>query len=403
MKILFINTLYFPLVGGGAEVTLQNLAECMNRQGHEVCILATGPHKGLRKEEIRGIRVYRAGLKNIFFHHGRILPAAWKRALWHLIDIYNPFMMRYVQEVIAREQPDVVSCHGLIGWSIATWDAIQAQGIPIVQVLHDYYLLSPRVTMLNGLQPSSKACVPCRLMRLMHPHRSNKVTAVVGVSQFILNKFLAQGYFRKTPNKTYIHNTRHFNPSLDHPVSCADTVTFGFIGTLAAHKGIELLLDTFVRHAPPNWRLKIAGYGEVGYENMLKQRYLHPGIEFIGYVQPSEFFPGLDFTVVPSLWEEPLGMVVAESLMHGIPVLGSNRGGIPEMLPEDRLGQLFDPDDPSSLPTVMAAMAAECVRYRSLRGEIRQCATPFSDQGAWAEKWDVVYRQAIEMARQRKS
>jgi glycosyltransferase involved in cell wall biosynthesis len=400
MKILFINTLYSPHIGGGAEVTLQNLAESMKRQGHEVCILATGPHRGLQEEEIRGIHVYRAGLRNIFFHHGApVLPPVWKRALWHLIDIYNPFMKRYVREVLEREQPDVVSCHGLSGWSIAPWDVIYARGVPIVQVLHDYYLLSPKVTMSKKGQPNSKPCLLCSLMRMIHRQRSNRAVAVVGVSQFILNKFLAQGYFRKTPVKTFIHNTRNFNVPVDHDSSRGDKITFGFIGTLAAHKGIELLLETFLKHGMANWRLKVAGQGKADYEAMLKQRFHHPGIEFLSYVQPFEFFPNLDITVVPSLWEEPLGMVVAESLMYGVPVLGSNRGGIPEMLQDERLGRLFDPNDPSGLPKAMAAMADECGRYRGLREEICQCSIPFRDQDAWGKKWDAVYRQANEMAK----
>jgi glycosyltransferase involved in cell wall biosynthesis len=221
---------------------------------------------------------------------------------------------------------------------------------------------------------------------------------VVGVCQLILNKFITQGYFRKTPIKTFIHNTRNFKVPLNQSPSCGELITFGFIGTLAAHKGIEVLLKTFVDHAPSHWRLKVAGRGKADYEARLKERFNHPGIEFIGQVKPSEFFPDLDFTVVPSLWEEPLGMVVAESLLHGIPVVGSNRGGIPEMLRDERLGRLFNPDDPSALPAVMADMAAAREYYRGLTEEIRQCAAPFSDQDRWAKTWETLYRQAIEGA-----
>ena len=55
-------------------------------------------------------------------------------------------------------------------------------------------------------------------------------------------------------------------------------------------------------------------------------------IEYLGYVDSSKFFEMIDVLIVPSLWNEPFGRVVIESILHSKPVIASNVGGIPELL-----------------------------------------------------------------------
>ncbi|MBU2818033.1 glycosyltransferase family 4 protein, partial [Acidithiobacillus ferrooxidans] len=57
----------------------------------------------------------------------------------------------------------------------------------------------------------------------------------------------------------------------------------------------------------------------------------------------------VDIVVVPSLWQEPLGLVVAEALAFGKPVIASKRGGIPEMIKDGENGLLFEPNRPEDL------------------------------------------------------
>ncbi|MCS2571544.1 hypothetical protein NXX61_13760 [Bacteroides ovatus] len=64
MTILFINTLYSPHIGGGAEVICQEQVEGFQRRGYTVSVLTTSPNLGLCQEDVNGITVYRAGIKN---------------------------------------------------------------------------------------------------------------------------------------------------------------------------------------------------------------------------------------------------------------------------------------------------------------------------------------------------
>jgi glycosyltransferase involved in cell wall biosynthesis len=217
MKILYINILYAPYLYGGAERTLQTLAEGMVVRGHDVTVLTTGPDSGLHEDSINGVRVLRAGMRNLFWHAVRNKPPAWKRSLWHLVDMYNPLMRRLVSDVVCHVKPDVVSLHNLPGFSVSAWDAIYQEGVPMVQVLHDQYLLCPRCTMFRDDHVCERQCLSCRTMRYFHPRLSKKVNAVVGISRFILDHHIQHGYFCESSIMRIIHNVRNNSKALTAP------------------------------------------------------------------------------------------------------------------------------------------------------------------------------------------
>lgn len=399
MKLLFLNTLYAPYIGGGAEIILQEQAEGLMNLGHSVSVLCTGPESGLHETFVDGIKVYRGGLRNLYFPFGKSTSSTLRRAFWHFVDIYNPFMKDHIRRVITIEKPDVVSCHNLSGWSIAAWDAVSEFDIPVVQVLHDHYLLCPRSTMFDGKCACDGQCRACRCMRLPHATASNRVSAVVGVSQFMLDYLISFGYFRETRIRKVIHNVRDITlpEYVRGKAEKSRGPVFGYIGTLQPAKGIELLLKTFSDIALPEWRLNVAGTGKSDYEMFLKNRYHDPRITFLGYCRQQDFFKSIDICVVPSLWKEALGMVVAESLLFGIPVIASDRGGIPEMICEEKNGMLFRPDNPSGLEKAMNEMAANIDDWRVRFPEIIQSAASFTGKERWLRQYENLYQDSVSI------
>lgn len=401
MKILFINSLYEPYVLGGAEIVLRSHVDALYKRGYQVAVLTLGPESGLIKEEVDGVSVWRAEHRNVAWNFGGERLPVWKRTLWHLADAYNPLMAKTVRQVVHMERPDIVCAHNLTGWTVAAWSELHRLGVPIVQVLHDQYLLCIRSNMFDAGRTCPGQCMKCRLMRLFHPRLSRRVSAVVGVSGFILDKLLRNGYFADVPIREVIRNARLIPDAfVEGAASRADgrtagQVEFGFIGSLLPTKGIELLLETFARNSHHDWFLTVAGTGKRDYEDSLRRRYAHPRINFMGRVSPESFFSKVDVTVVPSLVEDTLPGVVLESLSFGLPVVGSRRGGIPEMIREGVTGVLFDLEDPEALTASMAAVAARIDHWRSAAPVIRETARQLCDVEGWTEKWISLYQRVI--------
>jgi L-malate glycosyltransferase len=135
-----------------------------------------------------------------------------------------------------------------------------------------------------------------------------------------------------------------------------DPNTQTIIGTaarLSEAKGLTYLLQAFARVAKgkPSLRLVIAGVGEL--EQQLKQQAQDLGIVdrtiFAGYVNNlPELMSLFNFFVLPSL-QEPFGLVFAEAMAQRKVVIGTNVGGIIEIIIDEKTGFLVPPRDVNTL------------------------------------------------------
>jgi glycosyltransferase involved in cell wall biosynthesis len=398
MKVLFLNLYDDPAVsGGGAEMTLHHLTQGLLDRGIEPIVLATKAESGLSLGERHGVRTWRVGLRNLYWPQSNVRPHPLQRMAWHALDSYNLAMQPLLRHVLEVEKPDVVSAHNLPGWSVASWATIKSLGIPTVQVLHDMYLICARATMHTGGGNCVGQCASCRVLRLPHRGRSSQLSAVVGVSRFILDRHLGHQYFRDVPIQRVIHNARDPGElGVDAVTSVrgpGEPTRIGYIGRLDPSKGIELLLKVFQELAPTGAQLWIAGGGQADYERALRSKWESDRVIFLGRVPQSDFYPKVDFIVVPSMWEEPLGMVVAEAMAFGKPVIGSRRGGIPEMVTDGENGILFEPSNADELVVAMELLTRD-VNLRVRMGEAaRKSARPFLNREAWVDQYIGLYKE----------
>ena len=401
MNILFLSSLYSPHIGGGAEIVLQRTVEGLQQRGDKVCVLSTGPNPGLAMESVRGVRVYRAGLLNTYWHFTEQRPGALARLGWHLRDRYNTGMRPFVREVIKAEAIDLVVCHNLSGWSVAVWDEISKAGLPIVQVLHDMYLMCPSSNMFKSNASCKTPCTLCKSFRQGCAERSAQVDAVVGVSQYLLDKLKAASYFRNASQQVIYSATPKIEAS--HPGlgrQCeSEPLRFGYLGTLSEPKGLRWLVEAF-KALPFNATLQIAGRGQMDFEKQLKQEADCEGIHFVGYQSPETFYRQIDVAIVPSIWNEPFGLVAVEACAHSVPVIASNRGGLPEIIRDGVNGMLCDPDEPQSLGLAMLQMYREPALRERLRAQARGSVEHLLDQERMLDSYqelftDVVQRRAL--------
>jgi len=360
MKVAFVTTVYAPNGVGGAERTVQTLAEALVAQGHEACVISLSPEGSESEGELNGVRTFYLPLANLHWpfepDHGRL-----KRALWHAIDAYNPLMGARVGRILKRERPDVLQTGNLLGFSVAVWRAADSLGVPVVQMLHDYYLGCPNSSMFRNGRNCASQCTVCRTYTAPRRALSGTPAAVISLSHRTLDRLEGCGLFPGEAETVVIHGASQLkiHALKSRPLRSADALTLGYLGRIAPNKGIEFMLDAVLRVEGPRVRVLLGGSGEASYLADLQARYASPAVQFCAFVKPEEFFERIDVLVVPSLWEEPLGRVIYEAYAHGVPSIVTRMGGMPEIVEEGVTGFVIEPGDVPGLARRVQQLAQD--------------------------------------------
>ncbi len=360
MKVVFVGSLYAPNGVGGAERTVQTIAEEAVRRGHEAAVISLAPDGVARSGELNGVRTYYVPLANVHYPFSPVPRGAVRRALWHAIDAYNPWMARRVGRILDREQPDVLQTGNLLGFSAAVWHAARRRSIPVVQMLHDYYMGCGNSSMFKNGENCTRQCTACRVFTAPRRAMSDIPEAVISLSARLLERVEGTGMFAHVPKKAIIHGASDLVAAPQAPCAArlAGQLTVGYLGRLESTKGLEFMLDGLAQ--TPQVRVLLAGKGADEYVNGLQQRYAAaPNIEFLGFTKPADLFARIDLLIVPSVWEEPLGRVIYEAYAHGLPSIVMRSGGMPEIVEEGVTGFVVRPGDAEQLSALVRRLAAD--------------------------------------------
>src|SRR5207249_49182 len=140
---------------------------------------------------------------------------------------------------------------------------------------------------------------------------SRRVSAVVGVSRFVLDRHLDFGAFAGIP--------AHVIPNPCAPSRMASARTnarvlrIGYLGRVEPAKGVEQLLRAVGALKSDAWELRVAGGGVPDFAAHLRAEFSDARIQFAGIVDSDSFLRELDVLVIPSPSNETFGMVAAEA------------------------------------------------------------------------------------------
>lgn len=126
----------------------------------------------------------------------------------------------------------------------------------------------------------------------------------------------------------------------------SDKGYFLYVGRLSSEKGAHYLLEA-MKELPSDIKLHIVGTGaeETKLKHYAEENNL-TNVEFLGYKNREEIkdeYQNCIAVIVPSNWFEIFGMINIEAMINGKPVIGSNIGGIPEIIENNKTGLLFEP------------------------------------------------------------
>ncbi len=383
LRIVIVHNYYWPNQLGGAEISVRTLAEGLAAAGwpvHIICLAGAG--QAQHEQTLNGVRIHYLHIPTV----GRGLDikdrSAAERISWQFSAELNPLIRGRLRTAIGAIAPDVIHTFNLAGFSTAPWEIAKQMHVPTVHTLCAYYLLCPKGTMMGkDFMPCVRQCVGCSTATFRRRRWSREVTAVAGISQFILDRHLERDYFKGTKLQSVINQAYQgaLATRTKKKRRSGQGTVFGFHGRFHPSKGLEALIAAFIEasRSIPQATLLIGGRGSERYEAFLRDRAQCRQIHFLGWISSDEFYRKVDVLVVPSLWNEPLGRVVFEAFAHGVPVLGARRGGIPEMITEGTNGWLFEPSNNDQLREELIRIGSDLNGLMSASKACQQSALHF--------------------------
>jgi phosphatidylinositol alpha-mannosyltransferase len=172
-----------------------------------------------------------------------------------------------------------------------------------------------------------------------------------------------------------------------------------FVGRLEPRKGLVYLVRAFLRLKPsfPRLRLLVVGRDDGKQREKLMSMVpprLRTDVSFVGSVPREDlpsYFASADVFCAPSLGGESFGIVIAEAMAVGVPVVCSDISGYRDLVRDDQEGLLVPPRDPEALAAALGSLLDNPAR-RSALGEV-------ASQSAARYAWDVVAGQVAEVYR----
>jgi len=235
-----------------------------------------------------------------------------------------------------------------------------------------------------------------------------QVDGVAACSAFLRGTFADRSPSLGAKTKVIFNgvNTKLFTPRED----IREAKTILFVGRFDEEKGVLKLVRAYAHllHRHPDAVLAIAGtsgfgvHRETDYVRRVRElaqslvRNRNARIHFPGYIHHDRDLPAWfqRATVVasPSLFQEPFGMVNVEAMACGTPVVGSSRGGIPEVLGET--GILVNPDEVEAFADALSSLL-ESADYRASLGRAAylRCREMF-DWDIIAQRWASFLEEA---------
>ncbi|MBN5273101.1 glycosyltransferase family 4 protein [Serratia marcescens] len=329
MNILIVNTLYAPFKVGGAEVSVQLLAEELVSKGDRVRVVCLHNEKIRRQTELNGVEVVYLPLKNLYWPFNNKQKNKVKKILWHLIDNFNPMMNRLFEKELDDFSPDVVHTNNISGFSVAIWDSVKKKNIKLVHTTRDYYLFHHNCTLFKDGNNLDAGSATIKLTSFVKKYKSKNVDNFIGISKYISALHSDNGFAKKSAHH-YIYNPikEMFVDDVVSPI-----IRVGFIGRLTADKGFSAFCDKAKEMAMPG-EIEFYAAGRLATSdegNQLKSKAEKSGVHLLGFVPIESFLANIDMIYLPTMWNEPFGRVVAETASAGKHVFTSYAGGVAEI------------------------------------------------------------------------
>ena len=146
MKVLIVNTFYFPNMKGGADHSVKLLAETLVKKGHTVAVYCTDAAEGISQEIYKGVHVYRRSTNkfNLYkYSYNKKEVGRLEKITQKIYDLYNVKCAMDFEEICKEFGPDVVHTNTIYGISFLVWRKAAKLRIPLIHTIRDTAIISP--------------------------------------------------------------------------------------------------------------------------------------------------------------------------------------------------------------------------------------------------------------------
>lgn len=380
LRVLLVHNFYQQ--AGGEDQVFESEAKMLEAEGHIVERLV----------------VSNIGIDGIF-----------SRAKVAVGTVYSRSGRDIIAQSIIRFSPDIVHFHNFFPMlSPSVFDACLNSGVPSVWTLHNY-----RISCANGLLFRDGApCEDCvgraPISAIRHRcyrgslagsavvagmigwHRSfktweTKVARFIALTEFGRNMAVKAGIpsekIRVKPNMA---------PAAKRDPSDKPRDGFIFVGRLSREKGVHTLIDAW--RSLPEVSLTVIGDGP----EMDALRSVAPAnVRFTGFLNSDmlgEYLAGSHAVIVPSEWNEPFGLIVAEAMAAGTPVISSRMGALADLVIEGSDGYHFTATNSQSLSDTVRKAIGNLEKLELMgRAAFRRWEKDFSPRANLKQLEDIYF------------
>ncbi len=323
---------------------------------------------------------------------------------------------RAIQRLLEAEQIDaahVVHSHHQLGPMFMR--ELRRQGIPTLLSVHDYKLSCPSYRLLNDVtQQICTICLDEPRRRITAPGQTRcwrgsraggiilgvEAAAVMAMKPYnvasrvlVSNELMQRNALAAGIEADRIKIVPNFWPAPTAPPDRSPGCHVLYVGRLVVEKGVDVLIRAA---ALSGVAVRIVGTGRL--EAQLKDlaESLSAPVEFVGTAWGSaaeaEMLAAAAL-VVPSIWHEVSPLVIYQAMTLGVPVVGTQVGGVPDLLGTDR-GVMVKPGDVDALAAELCNAICDKERFTKMGKEAMEYSRLELSRSKFVERLSMAYAEA---------
>tara|TARA_B100000780_G_C21117067_1_gene452060 strand:+ start:1263 stop:2486 length:1224 start_codon:yes stop_codon:yes gene_type:complete len=407
MRILLINNFHYRR--GGADVVYLNTYQLLKDKGHDVVCFSSENDNNIED----GSNSYFVKELNFFN------ITTFQKLMRFFSFMYSNRSRKRLKKLLNQHDFDLAHVHTYKGqFTSSVLRELKISNIPVAFTAHDYGLMDPHNALLNGnFEISENTIYKSPFYAVIEKsNRNSYLYSFLSYFEYCFGNFLfsydkdfkkiicvSKFSFEKHNecdrfdfNLVHLYN---FFPKLNETnFSTKKGNYFLFFGRLSKEKGFSTLLDSW-KKANTTDELWIVGSTEASLNHEIEIENVK-NVKFLGHKKGKELFSivrNCSFVIVPSEWYENNPLTIIEAFSFGKPVIGSEIGGIPELIKNEETGFTFEMKNTLQLTNLIeksSKMSEDC--YKLMSNNARKFADLNFSPNVHYLKLNNIYKEMLK-------